>query len=171
MLINFEGECLRRPSSDPSNDEVITVESMPIVAGFEWSVGELMDRFISELANKKIFGAECSDCGYTYVPPRLRCGKCYSEMGKDELVELSGRGTLVSYTKASVELDGSGNLEDLDEPFVIGAIRLEGADSKIFMPIKEVDLDEVEEGMEVEVEWVEEPEGEISDIKYFKPRG
>lgn len=145
------------------------VRGMDISARFEWSVGELMESFMKKLAGKNILGAECPDCGHTHVPPRSRCVKCHSELKKDNLADLPGKGTLVSYTTAFVELDGKGNLRDLEEPQVIGSVKLEGADSPIVVPIKEIDPKDVKEGIEVEVEWRDETKGEIGDIKYFKP--
>lgn len=151
--------------------DIIPVKGLPFSAGFRWSVGFQMERFIKELAKKRILGAKCPNCGYTYVPPRSRCGKCYTTLGEENLTELSGKGDLVSYTVAHVELDGHGNFLDLGEPKVIGAIKLEGADSTIFMPIEEIDPKEVKEGMKVEVVWGEETKGELADMKYFKPGG
>ena len=149
--------------------EVIRVSGLPIVAGFRWSVGKMMEKFIKSFANRKILAAKCPKCGYTYVPPRLRCGKCYTKIEERNLVELPGKGTLIGYTTAHVQLDGKGNFLDLDKPKVIGAIKLEGSDSTIFMPLGEVDLKKVKEGIKVEVVWREETKGEIADLLYFKP--
>jgi len=149
--------------------EIIKVEGLPFVACFGWSVGFQMERFIKALAKKKILGAKCPKCGYTYVPPRSRCGKCYAKMGEKDLIDLSGKGSLVGYTVAHVELDGAGNFRDLKKPKLIGAIKLEGADSTIFMPIEEIDPKKVKEGMKVVIQWSKETKGELKDIKCFKP--
>ncbi len=148
---------------------IVRVKGLPFVARFKWSTGFLMERFIKSLAEKKLLGAKCPSCGYTYVPPRSRCGKCLTKLGEKNLVELSGRGVLVGYTTAYVGLDGEGNFVDLEKPRVIGAIKLEGADSTIFMPIGEIDPEGVREGMEVEPKWREATRGELADIEYFKP--
>ncbi|MEM2135792.1 MAG: Zn-ribbon domain-containing OB-fold protein [Candidatus Jordarchaeaceae archaeon] len=150
-------------------EEVIPVKGIPVVAGFRWSVGELMDRFIRELGNRKILGAKCSKCNYTYVPPRAWCGKCSAKMDANSLVELSGKGVLVGYTTAYVELDGNGNFRNLEKPKAIGAIKLEGADSTIFMPLIDVEPEKLKAGITVKVVWQEETKGQISDIKGFKP--
>ncbi|MFB0561406.1 MAG: Zn-ribbon domain-containing OB-fold protein [Candidatus Lokiarchaeia archaeon] len=152
-----------------SKEEVIPVKGLPVVAGFRWSVGELMDKFIKELGNRKILGAKCSKCNYTYVPPRLRCGKCYAKLDENNLTELSGKGVLVGYTMAYVELDGNGNFRELEKPKAIGAIKLDGADSTIYMPLLEIDPEKLKAGLNVEVVWREETKGEIADIRGFKP--
>ena len=149
--------------------EVVRIRGMPFVAGFRWSVGKMMERFIKTFADKKILGSKCPKCGYTYVPPKSRCGKCYTGLEEENLVELSGKGDLIGYTRAYVELDGKGRFLDLSKPKVIGAIKLEGSDSTIFMPVEEIDPKDVKEGMKVEVVWREETKGEIADIKYFRP--
>lgn len=149
--------------------EVIRVSGLPIVAGFQWSVGKMMERFIKAFADRKILAAKCPECGYTYVPPRLRCGKCSTQFEEKNLVELSGKGSLIGYTTAYVQLDGKGNFLDLDKPKVIGAIKLDDSDSTIFLPLGEVDPQDVKEGIRVEAVWRKETKGEIADIMYFKP--
>jgi len=142
---------------------------LPFVANFSWSTGFLMEKFIKELANKKILAAKCPECGYAYVPPRARCGKCYAKIGEEHLIELSGKGTLVSYTTANVKLDGQGNFVDLEKPEIIGAIKLEKADSTIFMPLEGIKLQDLTVGLKVKVEWRDETKGELADIKCFRP--
>ena len=72
-----------------SKSEIVEVQAMPMVANFNWATGFLMQKFIKELANRKILAAKCPGCGYTYVPPRSRCGKCYSKIGEKNLINLS----------------------------------------------------------------------------------
>jgi len=148
---------------------VLTKAPVPLVFGFQWSVGEMMEKFIKTLADRKILGARCPECGYVYVPPRWRCGKCYAKIEEGNLTELPGKGTLLSYTTAYVELDGAGNFKELSEPKPIGAIKLEGTDSTVFMPLGEVKPVDLKEGMKVEVVWREETKGELADINYFRP--
>jgi uncharacterized OB-fold protein len=150
-----------------SKSEIVDVQALPFVANFSWSTGFLMQKFIQELANKKILAAKCPGCGYTYVPPRSRCGKCYAKIEEKNMVNLSGKGTLVSYTKAHVKLDGQGNFQDLKKPEIIGAIKLDKADSTIFMPLEGIKPRELAEGLKVKVQWREKTKGELSDIRCF----
>jgi uncharacterized OB-fold protein len=152
-----------------SESEIIDVKTLPFTANFIWSTGFMMQRFIEELASRKILGVKCPGCGYTYIPPRSRCGKCYAKIEEENLVTLSGKGTLVSYTTGHVALDGQGNFIDLQEPAIIGAIKLEDADSTIFMPVEGIKPRDVVEGLKVEVQWREETKGELEDIRCFKP--
>lgn len=139
-------------------------------AEFAWTVGELMEKFIKAFEDKTLLASECSNCGYTTVPPRCRCPNCNNEMDEDELVELSGSGTLLSYTKGNVELDGEGNFVDLDDPDIIGVVNLEESDSQLVVPLGDANFDDLEIGMDVEIVWSDETEGAIEDIKYFKPK-
>jgi uncharacterized OB-fold protein len=52
---------------------------------------------------------------------------------------------------------------------IIGAIKLDGADSMIFMPVEGIEPPDLKEGLKVGVSWREETKGEISDIKCFAP--
>jgi uncharacterized OB-fold protein len=152
-----------------SKSGIVEVQALPFLANFSWSTGFLMEKFIKELAHKKILAAKCPECGYTYVPPRSKCGKCYAKIEEKNLVNLSGKGTLVSYTKAYVKLDDNGNFEDLKKPEIIGAIKLDKADSTIFMPLEGVKPRDLVKGLKVKVQWREETKGELSDIKCFEP--
>ncbi len=140
-----------------------------LVAGFEWSVGEMMEEFIKSFEDKTILAVECPNCEYVTVPLRCRCPNCYNELDKDDIIELSGEGSLLSYTEAQVELDGEGNFEDLGEAEIIGMVKLDGADSQLFMPIGEADVTDLDIGQEVEPVWKDEAEGQVEDLKYFKP--
>ena len=68
-----------------------------------------------------------------------------------------------------MELDGKGNFVDLDEEKPIGAVKLDGADSTMFVPLGEVDPKDLKVGMKITVHWSDKTEGKISDMAYFKP--
>jgi uncharacterized OB-fold protein len=68
-----------------------------------------------------------------------------------------------------VKLDGEGNFLDLGKPEIIGAIKLDKADSTIFMPLEGIKPKDVAAGLKVKVQWREETKGELSDIRCFKP--
>ena len=151
-------------------ENIIRVLGRDFKAGFNWSVGFQMERFIKALGKKKLLASKCPKCGYIYTPPRNRCGKCYSPIEEKDNIELSGKGELVGYSAAHVELDGAGNFVDLKKPVLIGAVKLEGADSTMFMPLEGVKEKDLKEGLKVAVAWAEKPKGEIPDILGFKPQ-
>ena len=151
--------------------EIVEVKTFPFPAGFNWAVGPAMQRFIQALAGKKVLGAKCPSCGYTYVPPRSRCGRCCTVIEEKNTVDLSGRGTLMSYTKAHVKMDGNGNFQDLEKPMTIGAVKLDEADSLLFLPVEGVKAADLKEGLKVKIQWREETKGELADIMGFEPAG
>ena len=128
-----------------------------------------MEKFIKSLADKKLLGAKCPKCGYVLVPPRTRCVRCNAKIGEGDLVELSGKGVLTGRTLAKVKLDGKCNFVDRKEKKIIGAVKLDDADSTLFMPIEADDLVKLEIGTAVSIQWSDETKGDISDIKSFKP--
>lgn len=139
---------------------VTRYEGIPFVARFRWSVGELFDEFLSNLRNAKLIASKCG-CGYTVLPPRTRCPKCYAKMGRENLVEISGRGIVESYTKVFFKFDGSGNEIWLDKPEILAMVRFEGVNSLLVFPYLDA---EISEGIEVEIVWREERSGSVSDI-------
>jgi len=61
------------------------------------------------------------------------------------------------------------HIQPQSPPFVVGIIKLEGADTGITHLLGEVDLDHIEIGMRVKAVFREVPEGNLLDISYFKP--
>jgi hypothetical protein len=153
---------------DSERSGIVRVNPIPFTAAYAWSVGIPMEKFIKALAEKKLLASKCPSCGYVYAPPRNRCGKCSTVIGDKDILELSGKGTLLGYTAAQVKLDGAGNFQDLEKPEVIGAVKLEGADSTVFMLLDQADPKDLKPGLKVEVEWAAETKGALSDLKAFK---
>lgn len=146
----------------------VVIQRMPISASFSWSVGKYMDRYIKELKNKKFFGVKCPKCGNIYLPPRMICGSCFTKM--DEWVEVSDKGTVESFTIGYVRLDREeGGLKDLEKPEIIGLIKHDGTDSCLVHRLDEVKPEDVKVGMRVQAVWSDEPEGNLGDVKYYKP--
>jgi uncharacterized OB-fold protein len=114
-----------------------------------------------------LLGSRCEACGYTYVPARLFCERCFAELAAD--VEVGPSGTLVSFTIGFVGVEG----EALDVPVTLGLVQLEGADAVMLHHVLEVGDRPLEIGERVEV--VLRPAGErtgsILDIEGFRPTG
>ena len=56
--------------------------------------------YIDFLAEKKLMGSKCKDCGETYVPVRKLCTKCNT--ANMEWVEMSGKGKVAAFTSITV---------------------------------------------------------------------
>ncbi len=148
---------------------VLVVNGLPMVqAQFNWSVGFQMQTFLQTLAKKKFLASKCPECGYVYAPPRNTCAKCYKPMTDKDNIELSGKGKLQGWTTAYVELDGKGNFVDLKKPKLIAAVKMEGANSTLFLPL-EAEAKKLKPGMDVAIEWNSETKGGWKDIKFLRP--
>lgn len=131
---------------------------------YNYSAGPVVSRFLLALKDeKKILGIKCPRCNLVYVPPRATCGRCGSEMS--EWIELSGRGTLESFTVVNY----SEPTHPVKAPFILGIIKLEGADTGFTHLIGEAQEKDLKIGMKLGPVFQEERKGHILDIKYFKP--
>ena len=136
----------------------------PYVAHYQYSVGAVGTRFFTELRdNKKILGMRCPACHLVYFPPRATCHRCLAKL--DEWVELSDQGTLITYTVVHY----SEPVQPQEPPFAYGLIRLDGADTCICHFLGEVDPESINIGMRVKAVFREKGEGNMLDIRYFKP--
>ncbi len=128
------------------------------------STGATGTKFLTEIRdNKKIMGLKCPTCGKVYVPPRTHCPTCFVRMS--EWVELSGEGTLSSYTVVRYKEP----YMPKEPPFAYGVIQMDEADTGLAHILGEVDLDKIKIGMRLEPVFKEEREGSIMDIDHFKP--
>jgi uncharacterized OB-fold protein len=114
-----------------------------------------------------LLGSRCASCDYTYVPARMFCERCFSELSVD--TEVGPGGELVSFTILFEGIEG----EPLDLPQVISAVRLDGADAVLIHRM----LDLTDEPLEIgeRVEAVMKPAaqrtGSILDIEGFRRAG
>jgi uncharacterized OB-fold protein len=74
--------------------------------------------FARHLRDGRLMGSRCRRCGATAFPPRADCHQCMS--GDFELVEVSGKGTLTTYTKIVAAPTG---FEEL-APYILGVVDL-----------------------------------------------
>lgn len=121
--------------------------------------------YISLRDEKKILGATCESCDITYYPPRTTCGKCFGVIDENKMTELGPQGTLETFTRVTY----SEPIHPKEAPYIYGIIKLDGASTGMAHFIDEVDEDKLEIGMRLEPVFLEDRNGNILDIKYFKP--
>ncbi|MBU2548092.1 MAG: Zn-ribbon domain-containing OB-fold protein [Proteobacteria bacterium] len=132
---------------------------------YNWWLGSVMGRFYRDLKEKKrIWGNTCPDCGLVYVPPKENCPTCFTKM--NEFVEVGDTGNLLTYTIVRYKVPF---VQPLEPPFALGIIQLDGADTGLTHLLGEVDLDDIEVGMRLKAVFRDEPQGNLLDIKYFRP--
>jgi len=56
--------------------------------------------YLDFLAEKKLMGSKCKDCGAMYVPVRKLCPKC--NIANMEWTEMSGKGEIAAFTSITV---------------------------------------------------------------------
>lgn len=135
-----------------------------IIAPYKYTVGPVASKFFTELRdNKRILGIRCPECNRVLVPPRSTCSRCFSQL--EEWVEVDTKGTLLTYTIVHYPLP----IHPAEPPFAYGIVQLDGADTGLTHLIGEVDGQDLKIGMRVQAVFKEERQGNILDIKYFRP--
>jgi uncharacterized OB-fold protein len=128
-----------------------------------YTPGVAGDVFFTALRDRGVLlGSRCDSCGYTYVPARLFCERCFAELAAD--VEVGPGGTLVSFTIVFAGPDG----ETLEEPETFGLVRLDGADAVLVHRILDQGDEPLEIGERVEVVLAAERTGSILDVEGFR---
>jgi len=140
------------------------VYSGRIKVPYNWSVGEVGSRFLTELRDrKKIFGKRCPACRKVLVPARKICGKCFRETG--DWVEVSDQGTVQTFTIVRYPSE----VQPLNHPFGYAIIKLDGADTGMTHLLFGTDPSGWRAGMRVKAVFKEQRTGNILDIAYFQP--
>ncbi len=79
--------------------------------------------FTAYLAEHKLMGSRCAQCGQIYLPPRELCPSCY--VTNMEWAEFSGDGVLEGYTAIHVGLpDMVSAGYSRERPYCTGVVRL-----------------------------------------------
>jgi uncharacterized OB-fold protein len=126
------------------------------------STGPVVGRFLSALRDQKIVGS-VGDDGTVYVPPMEYDPHTASELS--EFVEVAGVGQVTSWCWISQPRAS----HPFDRPFAWAMIKLDGADIPMVHAVDVATEDAMQTGMRVQVRWVAEPKGLISDIACFEP--
>ena len=121
--------------------------------------------FAAGLAEGRIMATRCSGCGHIEFPPRADCPGCGGQ--GFEWVDISGRGTLVTYTTIHAAPTGFSDRA----PYTIGVIDLaEGG--RLLSWVRGVPEEELRVGMELRAQ-VErlEPEAEGKPERFIYTLG
>jgi uncharacterized OB-fold protein len=147
--------------TDPRN---VRLWEGQIPIAHRYTPGVAGEAFFRALRDRGEFlGSRCESCGLTYCPARLFCERCFSQLEADTVV--GPQGQVESFTVGYVGMEG----EPLDEPVVLGLVRLEGADTVLVHYL--IDAEALEIGLTVEpvLKQKRYRTGSILDIKGFRP--
>lgn len=148
-------------------EEILKAPVPGVNVPYEWDAGEHGSKFLAKIRDEeKILATKCSNCGRSYIPPRNVCPDCFEEIS--EWVEVAEHGELVTYTVVNYE---EPLIQPEEPPLIYGIIKLDGADTGLVHLLGEIEPADLKHGIEVEAVFRDESEreGNILDIKYFKP--
>lgn len=132
-------------------------------SGTYWA-GKMGSLFYTTLRDqRKILGVYCPKCNKVFWPPRSICTFCFSALEKT--VEIGPYGTVETFTQTTYPEP----VHPRPAPFIYAVIRLDGADTGMAHFLDEVDIDRVFVGMRVRPVFAAKRQGNILDIRYFKP--
>jgi uncharacterized OB-fold protein len=117
-------------------------------------------------AEHRLTCPRCVACAALRMPPSPFCPRCRSQ--QVEWLELSGRGTVYSFTIARHAL-----IPELADclPYVVAVVDLEGAPGvRLVANVVDTEVEDVHVGMPLEVVW-EDVEGTPVSVYRFSPVG
>ncbi len=132
---------------------------------YQYFAGKLGSKFIKTLEKeKRIFGTKCKKCNRVYVPPRSICDRCFLDI-KDNVEEISSEGIVISYTVVNCYEPHYPERP----PFILGLIKLEGADTSFVHLVKNVPIDKMRSNIKVRAIFSNDPKDTILNISHFEP--
>ena len=113
-------------------------------------------KFVDFLAEGKVEGTVCQDCGKKYFPPRADCAQCFSN--KMDWFEIPKEGGLETFTTAYYAPLGF----EKDPPYTMGVVNF-GDGMKLFARLaKDIKPEDVKAGMDVAIRPLTYEDGQIS---------
>jgi uncharacterized protein len=140
--------------------------SAPLEISFDYkrSLGPVLSRFMTGLAQRTILGSRSAD-GQVYVPPAEYDPVTFSPPA--DLVPVGPAGTVLTWSWQPEPREG----QPLGRPFAWALIRLDGADTAMLHAVDAGSASEMSTGMRVQPRWAASPAGHITDIECFEPAG
>jgi uncharacterized OB-fold protein len=134
---------------------------------YRHALGATVGGFLEGLKSRKLLGRRCPECGRVLFPARSFCDRCHVET--TDWVEVGSSGRLEMFTIVYEPFPGM----LVAPPYVLAYALLDGADTAAIGYVKGLDLTDVtvaskvlEVGTPLEVRFVEQPEGKVTDFWY-----
>jgi hypothetical protein len=139
----------------------------PIRLHYRHSVSQQESQFLRGLAEGRLLGQRCPECGKVYIPPR---GACPADgIPTEAEVELPDIGTVTTFCIVNVPFLG----QRIPPPYVSAYVLLDGADIPLMHLVLGCPAEEVRIGMRVRAVW--RPRAEwgttLANIDHFAPTG
>lgn len=123
------------------SDSVTTIESV-VSLDYERPLTLATREYLDAIREKRIIAHRCPSCDRIYTPPKGYCPICTVPHGKDNEIELSSTGTLVSFTILNPDA-----LHQGQESTVRGTVQLDGSEVTITGDLPDVKPDEAHPGI------------------------
>ncbi len=104
-----------------------------------------VSKFIDYLAEGKIYGTVCRECGYVQFPPRAHCTRCFSSSW--DWKQLSGGSTLVTYSK----VEAAPAMFKDQAPYILGLAEFAEGPKVLAWIDKTIPETEIAAGMKLEL--------------------
>jgi len=134
---------------------------------YRHALGATVGGFLEGLKSRKLIGRKCPQCGRVLFPARSFCDRCHVET--TDWVEVGSSGRLEMFTIVYEPFPGM----LVAPPYVLAYALLDGADTAAIGYVKGLDLTDVtvaskilEVGTPLDVRFVEQPEGKVTDFWY-----
>lgn len=139
----------------------------PVRLEYTVTAGHALSRFLRGIMEKRLLGERCPVCSKVYVPPRGACPTC--AVATRDVVEVKDTGTITTFCVVNIPVEG----KQIELPYVVGSIVLDGSDIEIFHLIREIPAKDVRMGLRVKAVWVppEQMGPTMESIAHFKPTG
>ena len=139
------------------------VQFMSQMTAVEYKVpppSALAQRIGAAIAEGRIIGHECPECGKVYVPPRGYCPLCAVPTTEANEVEIPPRGTITTFSVITpLQYQGQEEKDD----YVQATILFDGSHSTLGMQrVNGVPIADVHTGMRVEAKWLPASERRVS---------
>ena len=123
------------------SDPVTTIESV-VSLDYERPLTLATREYLDAIRDGRIIAHRCPSCERVYTPPKGYCPICTVPHGKDNEIELSSTGTLVSFTILNPDA-----LHQGQESTVRGTVQLDGSEVTITGDLPDVKPDEAHPGI------------------------
>lgn len=144
-------------------EPVRTIKS-PFRMDYTYVAGVGRSVFLRGLAERRILARRCPSCAETYLPPPEFCSRCLVVL--DEPFDHDGRGSISTFCVVSFPFPG----QTIEPPYAVAHIQPHGAGTRLMHLVREVELNRIHIGMEVEPVWAEgELEPSMTSIRHYRP--
>lgn len=149
---------------DVTSDNYYVIEGK-LALPYTYFAGRVGSTFLTTLRDRRqILGVRCTACDKVFVPPRQTCERCMEDI-RNNWVELADTGEVVNFT---IVREADKHLPK-PVPYILGLIKLDGADTPMAHNIEGIDPEKMSEGLRVKAVFADESPNTILEIDHFEP--